>query len=101
MVIWHSARWSGCSKSDSKGYREYTKYHSGFFALLGSVNGASTMRMLLDHEEEIGFRIVDKVVVFAENEVEQIEEFGKLRSFMIVLSDPRMVPTKVPQRQSG
>ena len=69
MVIWHSARWSGCSKSDSKGYREYTKYHSGFFALLGSVNGASTMRMLLDHkeEEEIGFHIVDKVVVSAES----------------------------------
>lgn len=57
------------------------------------------MRMLLDHTEEVGFRTVDKVVVSAKDEVKQIKEFRKLRSFMIVLSDPRMVPTKVPHRQ--
>ena len=97
MVIWHSARWSNCSESDSKGYRVYTKYHSGFFALLGSINGASTMRMLLDHKAEIGFRTVDRMVVFAEDEDDHTTQFGKLRSFMIVLSDPRMAPARMLQ----
>lgn len=54
MMLWHSVRWSGFSKSDAKGYREYTKYHSSFFALLGSIDGASTMEMLIDHKAEIG-----------------------------------------------
>ena len=57
--------------------------------LLGSINGASTMTILLDHKAEIGFRTVEKVVVFAENKTEHVERFGKLRSFMIVLSDRR------------
>ena len=56
--------------SDAQGYREYTKFHSGFFAFLGSIVGASTMRILVDYKEEIGFRIVGKVVAFVEKEFE-------------------------------
>ena len=94
MVIRHSAQWSECSESNTKGKRVYTKYHSGFFALLGSINGASTMRMLLDHKSQIGFRTVEKVVVFADDELEDPGNFWKLRSFMIVLSDRRIAPVK-------
>ena len=51
--------------------------------------------MLLDHGSEIGNRIVEKLVVFAEEEEEEEEEdtelLGKLGSFMIVLWDRRPI----------
>lgn len=37
------------SSRDVEDHLEYTKFDDGFFALLGSVNGASSMWMLLDH----------------------------------------------------
>ena len=55
----------------------------GFFALLGSINGAyrvtcragfiaSVMRILLDHKSQLGFRTVENVVVFDLETVEDI-----------------------------
>ena len=39
------------SSRDVEDHLGYTELDDGFFAILGSVNGASSMRMLLDHRE--------------------------------------------------
>ena len=42
----------------------YTNIVDGFFAILDSPNGASTLRMLMDQKEHIGYRTVERIVVF-------------------------------------
>ena len=63
--------------------------------MLGSILGAQMLRILLDHKAAIGYRVVEQVVVLAAREEADTEEFGKQRSFLIVLSDP------VPQPQAA
>lgn len=46
-----------------RGRIEYTPQDQGFYALLGSVNCKSSMRMLLDHKGHIGYRTGEKVIV--------------------------------------
>ncbi|KAI9849461.1 MAG: hypothetical protein M1837_004081 [Sclerophora amabilis] len=64
LAIWQSARESTSVDEEvpDLGKRVYSARDDGFYAMLGSVNGASTMRMLLDHKQEIGYRTVDRVV---------------------------------------
>ena len=45
-------------------YKIYDSKDKAFFALLGSINGANTMRILLDHKVDIEYRIVKSIVVF-------------------------------------
>ncbi|KAH9875805.1 hypothetical protein IAQ61_003269, partial [Plenodomus lingam] len=54
-------------RSWKAGFRsiEYTRHDNGFYAILGTPNRASTMRMLRDHQTELGHRIVEKIVVFS------------------------------------
>ncbi len=73
MVIYEAYRTPTCTRSGPNGYREYTELDNGFFALLGSVLGSSTMRMLLDHNTDIGYRTVERVVVFAKNNTEEYD----------------------------
>ena len=37
---------------------EYTKLDNGFYAILGSVHGASTIRMFMDHQQVFCFKTV-------------------------------------------
>ena len=90
MVIWQAARENANSPMHDNGYREYLPLDEGFFALLGSVNGASTMRMLLDHKVHIGHKTIQKIVVFGFlNNAADVDDFAKHRSFMLVLSNKR------------
>lgn len=41
----------------------------GFYAILGSVNGANCLRLLRDHKADIGYRTVERVVVFGAAEL--------------------------------
>jgi hypothetical protein len=52
-TIWYAARRSTCLIEDSSsGYIEYTQpLDEGFYAILGSENGANSMRLLIDHRE--------------------------------------------------
>ena len=93
MVIWHAARTADKHRvtqkpSDDKGYRVYEEPQRGFYALLGSTLGAQMLRMLIDHKGEIGFRFVEKVVVFATGKEIHTTQWENARSFMIVLSFP-------------
>ena len=90
MVIWQAARENANSPMHDNGYREYLPLDEGFFALLGSVNGASTMRMLLDHKVDLGHKTIQKIVVFGcLNGAAEVDDFAKHRSFMLVLSNKR------------
>lgn len=89
-IIRHAEENSTCTglKSPDLGGRIY----AGYFAILGSPNGASTARMLLDHNSEIGFRKIDKVEVLACGDVEQMGNPEKARTIAIFLTNP--VPKK-------
>lgn len=86
-AIWHAARRSTCTNVGQRGYRVYTNTDDGFWAILGSTNGASTVRMLKDHKTEIGFRTIEKVVVFECLADGDVFEKLKARSFAVLLSD--------------
>lgn len=87
-VIEETLLHSTCTREETTHF-EYTEADQGFYALLGSINGASSMRMLIDHKEALGFRTVERVVVLgtgntAENNIPS-------RTFMILLSSKRGV----------
>lgn len=60
-AVWQAARLSTCADQQQPdlSFRVYTALDNGFYAILGSANGASTTRMLLDHKAEIGYRTID------------------------------------------
>ena len=47
--------------------------------------GKLAMRMLLDHKAEVGYRLVDRVILVGQKDPDP----GKARSFLIQLSEPR------------
>lgn len=98
MVIWQAAREPAISPTREDGYREYLPPDEGFFALLGSVNGSSTMRMLIDHKGRIGYKTVMKIIVFGCNSAADTGDFRKHRTFMIVLSnEQKPIELELPQ----
>ena len=75
--------------------REFYPGDPAFYAILGSVLGILTMRMLTDHKRIIGYRTVVKVVLFGHDPAKVFER-SNARSVMIVLSEPRIqnpIPT--------
>ena len=66
-VIEETLQNSAYTRQD-KNYIEYTDVDEGFFGLLGSTNGASSMRMLIDHKEALEYRTVKRVVVVGERD---------------------------------
>jgi hypothetical protein len=96
-TIWYAARRSTSLVEDpSTGYAVYTKEDDGFYAILGSTNGASSMRLLIDHKAELGNRTVERIVVVGglpgtRNGValDLRDDFTRSRSFFLVLSERR------------
>ncbi|KAI4102630.1 MAG: hypothetical protein L6R37_004285 [Teloschistes peruensis] len=62
-VIFHAAKTSTFKEEGADGYRVHTEADDRFWAILGSHNGASTIRMLSDQHKETGHRTVEKVIV--------------------------------------
>ena len=99
-VIFEVLRNSTVTRSGPNGYREYSELDNGFFALLGSLLGTSTMRMLLDHKAQIGYKTIEKVVLLEDSESLPEDGLLKSRTMMLILSDERrkpMSPTRLPQ----
>ena len=58
--------------------------------MLGSVNGSSSMRMLLDHKKHIGHKTIEKIVILpCAYGAADVNGFEKHQSFMLVLSNKR------------
>ena len=92
-VIEETLLYSACT-SEEKTHFEYTDIDEGFYALLGSTNGGSTngassMRMLRDLKEALGFRTVERVVIVGERHPDDKEV--QSRTLMILLSSKRGV----------
>ena len=77
---------SACTR-EGKTHIEYIDIDQGFYALLRSTNGASSMRMLIDHEEALGFRTVERVVIVGERHPD--DKDVPSRTLMILLSGKR------------
>lgn len=82
---------SSCTREETT-HIEYTDADQGFYALLGSMNGASSMRMLIDHKEALGFRTAERVVVLRK---EMADEGGlSSRTFMTLSCPANAVPSR-------
>lgn len=107
IAIWQAARFSTATSEGPNGSKVYSPPDDGFFAVLGSPNGASTMRMLIEHKSLIGYRKVERVLIDGCEAQEHTEDDRKSRTFVIELSNtrelpaPRELPTKTPRPVSG
>ena len=89
-VIFESVRRSTSTLEKENGHMEFTETDDGFYALLGSVLRKYAMNLLLDHQADIGYRCVDRIVLFGRPQLVTGREWGYARSFMILLSEPRL-----------
>lgn len=70
IAVWQAARLSTSTTEGPNGYRMYTNIFDEYFAILGSPNGASTLRMLIDQKEQIGYQTQKRIFVFGCTESE-------------------------------
>ena len=61
---------------DVRGHVEYSPLDNGFYALLGSPNGKTIMRMLLDHKSHIGYKTVERIVLVGDDKLDLSEPGG-------------------------
>ena len=95
QIIWESLKHSAATREGPvRGHVEYSPEDNGFFALLGSPNGKTMMRMLLDHKSHIGYKTVDRIVLVGIDELLLSEP--ETRTFLLVLSKERQPPSKIP-----
>jgi hypothetical protein len=64
MVIRKVIKASGATLEGENDRRIYTKRDNSFYDLLESVLGAQMMRIFLDHSSGIGYRTVEKLLIF-------------------------------------
>ena len=93
-LIWLSAS-HGCYKTNCRGPNnqvEYTEQDSGFFAIIGSVNGGSLMKMLTQHKDELNYRKVVRVVVLGKPGLTMTEPENRSVLFVCRIAVLRTVP---------
>ncbi|KAL8725069.1 MAG: hypothetical protein Q9181_006554 [Wetmoreana brouardii] len=86
-VIWEASRRSTFTREGPDNHRQYTEDDEGFFAILGSINGANTMRMLRDHHAAVGYRTVSRVMIIGKANV----NLDKPESHDLVIRTPLFV----------
>ncbi|EDU48901.1 predicted protein [Pyrenophora tritici-repentis Pt-1C-BFP] len=92
ITIRQASKHSSSSRSKGDNQVDYTSLDNGYYAILGTPNGANTMRMFHDHRTELGHRIVEKIVVFGKKGPEM--DKPEVRSMVIILSDSRSPPSR-------
>lgn len=95
QIIWESLKHSSATREGPiRGHVEYTPLDNGFHALLGSPNGKTMMRMLLDHKSHIGYKTVERIILVGDKDLDLSE--AQVRTFLLVLSDKRQAPSRIP-----
>jgi hypothetical protein len=94
-VIWRAANRSTFTRQGPDHYTEYTERDQGYHAFLGSVNGASSMRMLLDHKAALGYRTVERVMILGNKDLTLTKP--EARTVVVLLSSPRFPPSRIPR----
>ena len=72
---------------DVRGHVEYSPLDDGFHALLGSPNGKTIMRMLLDQKSHIGYKTLELIVLVGDDKLDLSEP--EARTLLVVLSNKR------------
>lgn len=88
-VIFETSRTSSSTLRKTNNHKEYTNVDERFYALLGSVLGKSAVHMLLDHKSEIGYRLVERVVLLGREDLVPGLQWEQARTLFIILSEPR------------
>ena len=99
QIIWKAATNSICTREAEHNHREYNELDHGYYAILGSINGASSMRMLLDRKTKTGYRTVEHVVVLG-NESFTTKK-PEHHSFILILSSRRALTRRDSPAGSG
>lgn len=75
LAVWQAARSSICAEKDTpdSGFRVYSTLDEGFWAILGSLNGANSICILREHHVLIGHRTVERIVALAPLECADVE----------------------------
>jgi hypothetical protein len=69
-MTWYAGKRSTRLKEDAlSGYAEYTPLDTTLYAILGSVNGANTMRLLCDHKDELGSHRIETIILLGKSAV--------------------------------
>ena len=98
QIIWESLNHSAATREGPvRGHVECSPLDNGFYALLGSPNGKTMMRMLSDHKSHIGYKTVERIVLVGDDELGLSEP--EARTFLVVLLDKRQPPSKIPKPQ--
>lgn len=110
VIVWHAAKTSTLKTEGAQFYREYTHNDEGFWAILGSPNGASTLRMMANHKHELGGRTVEKIIVSERDDIKKLETPNS-RTFVVLLTERRLAESgdaghsipnvKLPQPNPG
>ncbi|KAK0107931.1 hypothetical protein ONS96_003717 [Cadophora gregata f. sp. sojae] len=92
-AIWFAARHSSFLESETeKGSAVYTRGHDGYYAILGSPNGGSSMRLLTQYKKELRGRSVEKIIVVGDDAGPTggpvYSDFSRARAFLLVLWEP-------------
>jgi hypothetical protein len=91
-VIFAARTRSTSTREEPHGYVEFSEMDLGFHAIIGTPNSANTVRMLADHKQKLGHRLIDKIVIFGEEDLHLVEP--EKRSMAIILCHER--PTPIP-----
>ncbi|KAL8640906.1 MAG: hypothetical protein Q9228_002227 [Teloschistes exilis] len=70
-------------------YQEYAHDDEGFWAILGSLSSAGTLRMPAGHKYELGGRPVEKVIVCERDDMENLDK-PKSRTFVVLSTERRL-----------
>jgi hypothetical protein len=97
-VIWQAARFSTFTREGQDHHIEYTDEDHEYHDILESVNGASSMRMLLNHKAAVGYRTVERVMILGHKDLTMSRP--EARSFILLLSPRRNPPTSIPRPPS-
>ncbi|KAL9038650.1 MAG: hypothetical protein Q9214_005195, partial [Letrouitia sp. 1 TL-2023] len=93
QIFWDANQYSLNTRTGSVRGQVDTPFDEGFFALLGSPNGKTVMRMFLDYMRHIGFKTVERIILVGDEE-KDLNRPNTKRTFLLVLSNKRRVPTE-------
>jgi len=79
-------------REEANGHIEYNFLDPGFYAILGTPNGASTVRMMADHKVELKYRLIDKIVIVGDKSL----KFSNAETCTMVIFLERERTTPVP-----
>ena len=93
-AIFEARTVSTSMREEANGHVEYSFLDPGFYAILGTPNGASIVRMMADHKVELRYRLIDKIAVVGDEKLQFTK--AESRTMVIFLERERITPVPSP-----